>query len=373
MSSQPGRLSAFGFADGDEPGPADDIFAKDLGAADADSPAPDPEPQGETPEPALDAATESADATQTPPEGDAGQEAVSPDDPTSGEEPEEKLYAGKYRTAEDLEKGYRESSREAQAARQAAIQAQRDLADLQQAVQAYVAEQQAKPAAPAAPSDPTDAELAQMGLDRQTYNAVKPIIESAVKAQVDPILTQTQQQQQLAQQQLEQQRAQAEQSAAAANVQAVLGAFYQANADYAPGTDGNAQLGELISDWNQAWTGDPSGASPGSFDVSDAASLEIAVEAAKRPALKRILEANPTWFDSDAGMELARSQASYQEGLARAQRQQPAAKNGQALPQVESGASGSGPRQLDAQPRTPIEQMLADAEAERGQSVFTRG
>jgi hypothetical protein len=217
-----------------------------------------------------------------------------------------------------------------------------------------------------------------MGIDRPTYQVLKPLVERLVSSQVDPIRAQNEQlaqSTQLTQQQFEAQRAQAEQQAAEANVQQSLQGFYANHPEYAAGTDGNAQLGELISEWNAAWTGDPTGQAPGSFDVSDPGGLEIAAEAASRPALAQVLAANPTWFDTDAGMEWARKMATVEEATARAQRPaQPATgKPGQALPQVESGASGSGPRPLDTQPRTPIEAMLADAASERDESIFARG
>jgi hypothetical protein len=300
MSSQPGRLSAFGIPNEDEPGPADDIFSKDLGAADADSPAPD-QPT-ETPDPALDQQPETttveAEATETLPSGEGGQEAVSPADPIEGTEatPEEVLLAGKYKSVDDLEKGYRESSREAQQIRAQLVAAQREYVALQEAAQAYVAsqaqQQQQAPAAPTTTPDLSDAELAQMGIDRPTYQVLKPLVERLVSSQVDPIRAQNEQlaqSTQLTQQQFEAQRAQAEQQAAYANVQQSLQGFYANHPEYAAGTDGNAQLGELISEWNAAWTGDPTGQAPGSFDVSDPGGLEIAAEAASGRPSRRSL------------------------------------------------------------------------------------
>jgi hypothetical protein len=80
-------------------------------------------------------------------------------------------------------------------------------------------------------------------------------------------------------------------------------AFYQRH----PGvyqTEQDNAVYETVQALNTAWQHTGS-----SLDIGDDEALEIAYEAALNPSLRQVLEANPEFIDSDAGMELARFKA----------------------------------------------------------------
>jgi len=80
-------------------------------------------------------------------------------------------------------------------------------------------------------------------------------------------------------------------------------AFYQRH----PGvyqTEQDNAVYETVQALNAAWQHTGS-----SLDIGDDEALEIAYEAALNPSLRQVLEANPEFIDSDAGMELARFKA----------------------------------------------------------------
>lgn len=326
--------------------------------------------------PAVEAPAPEAPAAQNPPSGEGGQEAVSPADPTEGSSTEaERLLAGKYKTTEDLETGYREQSRLVREKAAQAAQAQRELLEIQQAVSAYLEQQkQAAPVAPPAAGEPTDAELQAWGLTREGYQTVKPVLDRLVAAQVEPLRAQQEQSLAQAQQRFEAERQQQQQQVEQVASERVFSEFYQRHPDYAPDADGYEALVDRIQSWNQAWTGDPTGQTGGSLDVLDPTALDIAVEAVARPALGLVLEANPNLISSDAGMDMARVQADLLEARQRAVTQAQAGKQpAQTLPHVESGSSGGGPRPLDAAPRSPIDEILEYHEQTKKSSAFSRG
>lgn len=366
----------------DASGDADDIFNQGLEAADSpdDTPVAPVETPAEIPETALDQAPAEVVTPVVTPPAEAVEiptDAELVDGQTDGQTEAEKLFAGKYKTAEDLEQGYRESSREAQQWRTRAGQAEQQHAQLIAAVQAWEAEQAAKPqAAPVEPqglADPTDAQLTAWGIDRATFNALKPVIEFGIESRVAPMQEQQQAQTQAQQQAWDRQQQIAAAQAQEADASRVLNEFYTAVPEYAPDTEGHGRMVQLIERWNGSWTGDPSGAAPGSFNVRDSESLKIAAEADKRPMLAAVLEANPSYIDTDAGMEMARELAVLREARQNAATRQGAGKPAQALPQVESGASGQGARPLDTTPRSPIEEMVAEGLAQQSKDVFSRG
>jgi hypothetical protein len=316
--------------------------------------------------PAVEAPAPEAPVAEAPPEA-----------PVEGEQPTEaeRLLAGKYKTTEDLETGYREQSRLVREKAAQAAQAQRELLEMQQAVSAYLEQQkQAAPVAPPAAGEPTDAELQAWGLTREGYQAVKPVLDRIVAEKVEPLRAQQEQTLAQAQQRFEAERQQQQQQVDQVASERVFSEFYQRHADYAPDTDGYEKLVDRIQSWNQAWTGDPTGQTGGSLDVLDPTALDIAVEAVARPALGLVLEANPNLISTDAGMDMARVQADLLEARQRAVTQAQAGKQpAQTLPHVESGSSGGGPRPLDAAPRSPIDEILEYHEQTRKSSAFSRG
>lgn len=320
----------------------------------AGTPAPAAPAPPETP--AAPASGDSSDGTADPvapagtetPAGDA-QPAVSA---------EERRWAGRFETPEQLETAYTQAQQHMMSAAERANAAERRLAETNAAVQRYLESERARQQPPAQPPqpqpvpEPTDAELIALGFEsREQYRAVAQRVQAELDQRYAPALQQmSESQRQLAQrmQNEEVARAQQSQEAQAREAQAeatrVLSTFRTAHPEFAPGTPREAALAGTIQRFNAAWTGDPTGAAEGSFEVTADGALEIAAEALDNPALARVLEVNPHYIDTDAGMELARHQATLIQASSRAATTQPAGNpTAPASPHVESGATGTIP------------------------------
>lgn len=312
----------------------------------ASAPAPSQElPEGDT---AAPAATAPSDEEETP-AGDA-QPAVSAEDA--------RRWAGRFETPEQLEQAYATDRTHMLQAAERANAAERRLSEVETAIQRYLehqkTQQQAVPAQPAPQPvpEPSDAELVNLGFEsREQYRAVANRLQQELDQRYAPVIQQmTAAQRQMAERMQADEQARSQQSAEAqaqqarAEVSQAITSFRTAHPEFAPGTDQERSLADTIQRFNLAWTGDPSGQREGGFEVGSVEALEIAAEAMASPALARVLEVNPHYFDTEAGMELARHQASLMQASTRAATSQPAGtRTAPASPHVESGATGTIP------------------------------
>jgi hypothetical protein len=89
-----------------------------------------------------------------------------------------------------------------------------------------------------------------------------------------------------------------------------ISGFYEAHPNVYGSEQDNAIYNTVMS-WNQAW----SQMDEGTLDISDDEALEIAYEAARNPALARVLAQNPEYIDTDEGMRQARQEAGMPDEL----------------------------------------------------------
>lgn len=243
---------------------------------------PAPAPEGETTEPVAPADT---------PDPNDPNEVLEPAAPT--------LYAGRYQTVEELEKGYRElrdmQRRVSERANAYEQQYNTVLAHSQELERSLRQTPAPAPAAPQYETDPLTGEQRQVVApapkpeDIQRY--VDGLVNERLAAQREELATTFQRQSQ----------AQAAESA--------VMSFYQAHPEVEPRGNVDGDIAATVQTLNDAWRTTNS-----AVDISSADSLEIVYEATKRPALRQVLETNPVYFDSDSGMQLARFQASILEG-----------------------------------------------------------
>jgi len=299
-------------------------------------PAPAPEPAEEAP--AQEIAEPLYPGLQETPQEEAPAEEPAVEAP--------KAWAGKYQSPEELEKGYREL-RELQrrTAERAKAYEQRGL---EVEVRARQYEEALRRAAPYV-------QQATELMRRQQQQQQDPYGEPAPQPQITPemLIPLVQQQaaqaadQRLAQyqwyQQAEQQK-QLEYAEAAQNFQG----FFESHPDVVPGSPLDQDIAATIQALNEAWA--PTGSE---VDISSSIALEVAYEAAKRPALRRVLEMNPSYIDTEEGRILARKLASELDGIT----QEPAASTGRNIaprphtPVVERGSSQA------PQPGTPLDEF----------------
>jgi hypothetical protein len=226
---------------------------------------------------------------------------------------------------------------------------------------------------PAPAPEPTDAQLAAAGLDRETWRALAPMFEQQVEARVAPVVSQLEADRVAQVEAMNRAQAEAKAQAEVARARAAIEDFRGRHPEFAPNSERDSELYGLITEWNIAWSGDPNGQAPGSFNPAEPGALDIAAEALARPELAKILKINPSYFDSDEGMELARRQATLLEATAQASTQPAPAKSQPKAPHVESGASGGGsPLAAEGTPTDPIAELLAYAKTEKEKSVFSR-
>jgi len=259
---------------------------------------------------------------QVPPDGDAGPmvkedndafglpaagelQAPEPQEqiPTGEQEQVEQLIFGKYKSMEEAEKGYKEivalQTKTAQARRAA------ERKDSERAEYIERLEEQMRQALPLLqqanqPPTPQEPQLGNEWFGEGGGNLTPQQIQQLVDKQLSTRLdTLTQQ----AQQQAEQQRTMQEAETA------VMG-FYEKHPEVSFEGELDGQITETILSLNDAWA--RGGQDP--LDISNPDSLEIAYEATKNPELRGVLELNPAYIDTDAGMQMARFQAAIVKG-----------------------------------------------------------
>lgn len=322
-----------------------------------------PEPQAEpTPEPAPEV-TEVAPVPLAEP---AAPEITAEEPPQEPTAEQVKAWAGKYTSPEELEKGYRElRDLQRRTAERAKAHEQRSLEIESRARQLEDALRRAIPYV-----QQVTQRAQQQQVQRDPYSMDEPApaptvdpryMAQMVQQQVDAQVQQRLNQYQAVQAQQAMQAA--EYTEAASNFQR----FFETHPEVEPNGPVDEDIAATILALNEAWA--PTGSE---VDIASQSALEIAYEASQRPALRTVLELNPAYIDTDAGMTLARKLASELDGIT-----QPTPEGGRApvaaprsnTPVVERGSS-------QAPVETPLDeydQAVADYKkslASRGSEVF---
>lgn len=261
---------------------------------------PTPEPEAEAQETTDE--QEQPEQLQLPLEGleePAEQETVeepSEEEPPAEAEPEpEHKWAGKYVSAEELEKGYKElrdlqrrTAERAKAAERQRLEIERRALELQRTLE------QAVPYVQQALNKKPKDEDGKWLFDEEPTEG---------NAQLSP-----QQIQQMVEARFREMEAQRNQQTyseqEASQAQDALSQFFSAHPDLEPDGEEDSRIAETIVSLHQAWESDGY-----ALDLTAVENYELAYEASQRPALRKVLEMNPTLVASDEGLALARAQA----------------------------------------------------------------
>jgi hypothetical protein len=313
---------------------------------------PVPEPEGEDefaflkdpapdkPAPAADNAQEGDASTEAPAEpGPAPvQEPVAPPTPGTETPAEEqtRLYAKRYETVEKLEDGYQElrELHRRTAERAKAYEDQlRTVTDHAQQLEQIVQR--------AIPYVQEQARLQSQAQTQPHYDEYGNLVPSQQIAPTPEQLQQfvNQQVEYRLQQAQQEWRTQAEADNEAEAARTAVMSFFEKHPDVEMNGPIDDQISMTIHSLNDAWEQYGS-----SVDITDPDSIEVAFEATKRPALRSVLEKNPSYFDDEKGMQLARFQASILEG-------QPITQSAQTIPASSAQIVGS--------PRPPVLERAA--------------
>lgn len=302
----------------------------------------------EEPKEAEEAAEEAPEVPET-----ALDEAEAPE-PEPGT-PYQGRYSTKYQTIEQMEEAHRNaldmSRREQEKAKQIEEQ-NRQLVEYLRLAGEYI-EQQQKAAKEPPKKTPTElqAEADKYGVDPETLQVARQIAAEEANQRVEPI------QEQLQRQQEEYQQQQYAQQAAQRAQQEILN-FRSLHDDL------NEEVEQEMVDVFNEFSLDPL--------VTD--NYEIALEAARNPSLREVLQANPTYIDTDAGMNFARRLAGSHTVTAPASRENElAAARKRAT--VEGGNAGAPaaptePATDPAKDPNSWEAVLAVASNDRKKSAF---
>lgn len=226
------------------------------------------------------------------------------------ETPQERLFANKYRSVEELEKGYQELLKLHNRTARSAREYEQRYAILEQQARALEsALQQALPLMQRAvqprvvtpPPQPRAEEPPPLGWEQpQPQQPPRPVFVGPTPAEVQQYA------EAMAQQRIAAQQAAAAQDADrmifAQEAQEAIMKFYEDHPDVRGEAD--AEMARTILELNAAWEDQD-----WVLDISDPEALEIAYEASQWPALREVLKLNPSLVDTDEGMELARAQA----------------------------------------------------------------
>lgn len=298
------------------PGGTDDPLSDEFGQE-----APAPEVEAASAEPQVE--TEGAAPAEQAPEAQQGEQ-----QPVEGEQQEpppeqpERNYAGRYKSVEDLESGYKHiqrlATRSSEQARAQELKNQQLEAALQQAVgllrQAGVMPDQQQPTQPQAPQQ-QQRQLPQQPQDL-TPQAVQQFIEQQVAQRTDQV------------------QAQAVQQLQAQQVSQTIDAFRQKHPDVAAGTELDNYVAEVVKEFQRDVETnrlDPSlfpvtlenlelayelATQPQLYDLvmeldmePDTTNIQLAKEALSDETLRTVLLGDPALIDSEHGVQLARRQA----------------------------------------------------------------
>lgn len=330
---------------------AEDIFGLPL----------DPPAEEITPEETDEAPQAEPPVEETAPAEEPEQAPESPAE-ASTEEPEEegpRLWANKYETPEDLEHGYNESRemwRRAVEARKAEEQARQEL-EAQNAQLQAVFKQAIPYLQQAAQREQLVQKWASEYRDQtgEWPEGYRPPTPAQQQQAVAPEQVNAMIEQRLAWER-QQMAAQMEQQRRLADLQNAVDGFYADHPEVKPRSPADNEITDTLQALNEAW--DPLGYE---VDVTDRGSLEVLYEAARRPALAKVLAMRPDYFVSEDGLTLARGEASILEGatITQGTRTVPASQvgstQGQRRPFSETATGGEGPQ--EEAPLTPWEEV----------------
>jgi hypothetical protein len=294
-----------------------------------------------------------------------------------GETPEEqaeRLYANKYRTIEDLEKGYRERSdmwRRAMEARKAEeaerIRAEQQRSQYEQALrsaipmleQAAQREQQVR----------TWAEQY-----REQFGTYPDGFAQTAPQQGPPAGVSQNDVQRMLEERLATERAQMaadfQRQQEAAALERTVNEFYRDHPEVEPYGALDTEITDAMAELNDspAWASisNPDGSRGIVVDPTDRGSLDVLYEAVQRPALLEVLKLRPDFFTSEAGLQFARRDAALLEGVPATTAPQTATvpassagrRSGQKVPFTES-AQGTLPQDQGPNQDDPWERIKA--------------
>lgn len=306
--------------------------------------------------------------------------AEEPEVPAAEQEPTEetpaeeqaRLWANKFQSPEDLEKGYNESRemyRRAAEARKAEEQRAYE-AELREAELAKILTEAMPYLNAAAAREQQYHQFAEQfrqetGAYPQGYtgppsNEPKPLAPADVNNLVEQRLAAERQ----AMQEQFQQRQEFERTQ-----EAVMG-FYADHPEVEPRGPADNEITDTMQVLNDAWSQRDI-----EVDMSDRGTIEVLYEASQRPALRQVLALKPDYFDSDTGLNLARMEASVLEGAptpaqTQVTRTVPASQvgktAGQRKPFAESAVTGAEAQEQD-DPNDPWGQIVR--EYKKGQNT----
>lgn len=314
------------------------------------------------------------------------------EEPTTAEE-QVKVWAGKYKNPEELEKGYRELrdlQRRTAEARKAEQQRAMELdyrrqqleSTLQQAtpIVQQAAQMRQQLAAQQAAYQQWAAQAAQRRQQDPFADVGQPPMVPMVQPQMPqglpPEQVQAMVNQQVGQQMSEFQRQQAIQAErqkdyieTAENLQE----FFVNHPEIQVDGDADSDIAATVQSLNQAWATK----NAGTVDIGSSDGLERIYEATKRPALARVLALHPEYIDDEVGMTLARQMASTVDGQTQVAMPATGTTPGRSTPRpntpvVERGSSPSAPQ---GKPLDEWQEAVASLQADtkRGSSIFFGG
>ena len=332
--------SAFGLPQGETP-EGDDPFADAPEIPDTAEPEPEvtPEPAvappAEVPAPEVEPELEPALAEETPPE------------PVGT--PYEGRYSTKYQTIEQMEEAHRNAlslaQRQAEHSKEVEQQLQQATAYLQAALR-HIEEQEKAKSAP--PKVDIAARAAEAGYDEETLKLARQLAEEAANERVAPLQSQLEQQEQMRLAAEQQAYVNAQTTAAQTQI-----ASFRARAELQGEDEDN-----MVVIFNEF-----------GLDPTVPDNYDIALEAARHPDLAEVFRANPSYIDTDAGLNLARKLAGVHTVTAPGR---PVADLAAARKKatVEGGSSGAAPVGEDSTEADDWQKVLDVAAGSKNVSAF---
>jgi len=325
-------------------------------------------PEAETQEPPAEPEITPEDPAAAP---EVTEEAPAEEQTTEEQETEvpdeevKRLYAGKYTSTEDLEKGYRElrdlwrrTSERAKVYEQQNLEILNKARELEMTLRQVMPIVQQSQAVRPGPPQPQFDEYGNPAASPPAPSVDPRVVQAYIDRQVAEKM-------QKAQEQMRASAAQAAERAAA--IRAVKDVYERHGIEEDSELDND--IVETIRTFSETWQ-------DGSLDLTNPDSIEIAIEATNRPALRQVLELHPEYVDTDTGMELARFSAALLEGNAITQQTsvKPASEVGrpttQRKPAVERAVGGSDSGSIDPSGDPWLEALAAHRANPNTGSVF---
>lgn len=323
-----------------------------------------------------------AEPSATPQEQEQGQpDEGSTPDPGQEQAPEgesaeaqaARLYAGRYRTPEELEKGYKNIQR-----LQTRTQAERQRAELE-AQQLRAALQEVRPYLEQLRADPGSVDDGFHDPTQLDADQLRALIDKQVSQRVQQV----------------QQQTQAEQTRQ--ELRRTVESFIATHPDAAPGTELDEAIGDVLAEFQTDAEGnrrfDLFPVTEGNLEVAytlakepdlrnmvveldlvpNTENIEIAREAVSNPALAEVLLANPTLVDTEHGLNFARKQAALPGMYADAAQRgaAPSPEQARRAAYVETGGTGAPVMSAPgANPPDPFDEAIAAYNRGRESNIF---